>query len=224
MRRLVLLILTLALVTPAPALASGQDAAATHALIAADYALARTRVATIQVAQAKVEQYDRKLAAECPNVGAGSPEDEAASPMSKEVAVALWSISYGAAAGPTERFAGAVKKLHWTNARFNRAVHAFATTLRSLATIQLPNLCDDVRTWTASGFSTVPPNVLVLDEHVEPLRIPDIPWGLVSSYERGDEASRVAYIKHGELKLAEAEFMLGQKDWYQVLETLGVAP
>jgi len=224
MRPLVLVTLVLALVAPAPALASAGDANATHALIGADYALTRTRVATIPVAQGKVEQYDRKLAAECPNVGAGSPEDEAASPMSKEVAVALWSISYGAAAGPTERFAATAMKLHWSNARFTRAVHAFATTLRSLATIQLPNLCSDVRTWTASGFSTVAPNVLAIDEHVEPLRIPDIPWGLVSSDERGGEASLVAYVEHGERKLAEAEFMLGQKDWYQVLETLGVAP
>jgi hypothetical protein len=224
MRRLALPILALAFAAPAPASASPQDAASTHAVIAADYALTRSAVADIPVAQADVERFDRQLAGECPGAGAGTPETEASTPMSKEVAAALWSVSYGSEAGPIARFAKAIRALRWTNGRFERAVHAYARVLSGLATIRLPDLCGDVRSWTASGFETVPRDVVALDEQVEPLVVPEIPWGLVGPYEQGRDASLVTYIKRAERKTAEAEFMLGQKDWYQVLETLGLAP
>jgi len=225
LRRLLgpLVVVTL-LATPAPALADAQDAAATHAGITAGYALARAAVATIPVAQDRIERYNSKLAGECPDVGAGTPETEASEPMSGEVAAALWSISYGAAAGPIKTFARAISPLHWTNPRFNRAVHHLAATLTELATLRMPDLCADVRAWTASGFTTVPQDVLEIDHHVEPLELPEIPWGLVTPYVRTGEAGLVSYIKRAETKVAEAEFIKGQKDWYQVIETLGLEP
>ena len=211
-------------VAPASAPASSQDLASTHAGVAAAYALAKASVAAIPVAQGKIQSYNRKLARECPNAGAGTPENEAAEPMSKEVAAALWSIEYGSTAGPIKTFQKALRSLHWSNGRFNRAVHDYAANLTGLATIPLPDLCSDVRAWRAGNFKTVPKNVLELDEHVEPLELPSIPWGLVAPYVRGHDASLVTFIKHAELKTEEAEFMLGQKDWYQVIETLGLAP
>ncbi len=137
MRRLLAPIAVLALaVAPAPALAGGQDAATTHAAIAAAYALARASVAAIPVAQGRIQSYNRKLAGECPNAGAGTPETEASEPMSKEVAAALWSIEYGTAAGPIKAFQKALRSLHWTNARFDRAVHNYASNLTALATLR----------------------------------------------------------------------------------------
>lgn len=225
MRRLLGPIAVLALaVAPAPALASAQDAAATHTAVAAAYALARASVAAIPVAQGRIQSYKRKLAAECPDAGAGTPETEASEPMSKEVAAALWSIEYGTAAGPIKSFQKALRSLHWTNGRFDRAVHSYASNLTGLATIPLPNLCSDVRAWKAGNFTTVPKDVLEIDERVEPFSLPFIPWGLVAPYVHGHDASLVRYIKGAELKTEEAEFMLGQKDWYQVIETLGLAP
>lgn len=224
-RRLIVQVVVLSVaVAPAPALASSQDVAATHAAITAGYALARAAVAAIPVAQSKIESFNSRLARECPNAGAGALETEAAEPMSHEVAVALWSIAYGSAAGPIEKFARAIRPLHWTSARFDRAAHRFTAILTSLATIRLPDLCGDVRSWAASGFTTVPQHVIELDERVETLEIPEIPWTLISPYLRGRDASLVGYIKRAERKVAEAEFMLGQKDWYQVLETIGVPP
>jgi len=225
MRRLIAPIAVLALAAaPTPALASAQNAASTHTAIAAAYALARVSVAAIPVAQGKIQSYKRKLAGECPNAGAGTPETEASEPMSKEVAAALWSIEYGSTAGPIKTFQKALRSLHWTNARFDRAVHNYAANLTGLATIPLPNLCSDVRAWKAGGFTTVPKDVIEIDERVEPLQLPSIPWGLVAPYVHGHDASLVTYIKGVELKTAEAEFMLGQKDWYQVIETVGLAP
>src|SRR5947209_3672083 len=225
MRRLVvsLVMLTLA-VAASPALASSQDVAATHTAIVAGYALAHASVATINIAQSKIESFNRKLAAECPGVGNGTPESEASQPMSYEVAVALWSIAYGSAAGPIKTFAKAIRPLRWTNARINRVAHTLVANLTALATIPLPDLCGDVRAWTASSFTTIPRHVVELDRRVEPLELPEIPWKLVAPYVRRDDAGLVAYIKRAERKIAEAEFMLGQNDWYQVLQTLGLPP
>ncbi len=214
---------TLAL-TPAPVFADAQDVAATHTAITAGYALARAAVATIPVAQAKIESYKGRLARECPDAGAGTPETEASQPMSDEVAAALWSISYGSAAGPIERFARAIRPLHWTSKRFERSLHSFVAALTGLATLRLPDLCADVRAWTASGFKTVPGDVTELDRQVERLELPEVPWELVAPYERGSEAGLVTFIEDAETKVEEAEFKLGQKDWYEVIETVGLAP
>ena len=181
-------------------------------------------MAAIPVAQANIQSYNRKLAGECPKAGAGTPENEASEPMAKEVAAALWSIEYGTTAGPIKTFQKALRSLHWSNGRFDRAVHSYAANLTGLATIPQPNLCSDVRAWKAGNFTTVPKNVLELDEQVEPLELPSIPWNLVAPYVHGHDASLVKYIKGAELKTEEAEFMLGQKDWYQVIETLGLEP
>jgi hypothetical protein len=225
MRSLVVTIVVVTLpIAPSPALAGSSDVAATHKAIVAGYALARAAVATINVAQSKIESLNGRLAAECPGAGRGAPENEASQPMSHEVTAALWSIAYGSAAGPIETFANAIRPLRWTSARFNRAARTFVANLTALATTPLPDLCGDVRAWRASGFTNIPGHVIELDSRVESLELPKVPWGLVAPYERKGDARLVAYIQRAERKIAEAEFVLGQKDWYQLLETLGVPP
>jgi hypothetical protein len=225
MRRSITLLVVLGLgSTAAPVRASPQDVAATHAAVVAGYRLARAGVATIKIAQSRIESYNRKLAAECPGVGAGTPENEASQPMSYEVAVALWSIAYGSARAPIETFAKALRPLRWSSARINRDAHTFVKNLIGLATIPMPDLCADVRSWVDSRFATVPPRVVELDRHVEPLEVPEAQWDLLAPYAAGADQGRIAYIKHAERKIAEAEFVLGQNDWYQVLDTLALPP
>jgi hypothetical protein len=225
MRRLLLPLVMLALATaPSPARASTQDVSVTHAAIVAGYALARAGVATINTAQSKIESFNRKLAAECAGVGRGTPETEASQPMSYEVAVALWSIAYGSAAGPIKTFAKAMRPLRWTSPRINRVARTLVANLTALATIPLPDLCGDVRAWTASGFTIIPRHVVELDRRVERLELPEIPWKLLAPYVRRGDTGRVAYIQRAERKIAEAEFVLGQSDWYAVLQTLGLPP
>jgi hypothetical protein len=144
--------------------------------------------------------------------------------MSHEVAVALWSIAYGSAAGPIKTFANAIRPLRWTNARMNRAARVFVANLTALAAIPLPDLCGDVGAWRATGFTTIPRQVSELDGRVESLELPEIPWRLIAPYERRGDAGLVAYIRRAERKIAEAEFVLGQSDWYQLLQTLGLPP
>ncbi|HWX75354.1 MAG TPA: hypothetical protein VNZ05_08610 [Solirubrobacteraceae bacterium] len=207
---------------PAGALASAGDVAATHAYIRANYALNRASVSLIPRGEARIQSFNRKLAGECPRAGAGSPVTEVSQPMSYEVAVALWAIAYGTAASPIRTFVAAVKPLHWSNARLTHIARNYAASLHELSTLAVPDLCTDVRAWTASRFQTVPAGVSALDKRVEAIEGESIPRKLLAPFERGSDASLAARTRGLEIKLAENEFMVGQTDLIEVTETLGL--
>lgn len=216
---LVVLVLGIA---PATAFASPQDIAATHTYIEANYALARANVAGISPGQAQIEHLNSELAQECPGVGAGSPETEASQPISHEVTVALWSLAYGADAAAIRTFTNTVGHLHWSNHAITRDAQMFARNLHELATLPLPGLCADVRSWKATGFQTVPATIVTLVDRVEAIAPRTIPPRLLAPYERGADAGIVARTTRLETKLEENEFLVGQRDWVQLLETLGL--
>jgi hypothetical protein len=218
-----LTLLALAMVmAPAQAIAAPGDVAATHAYIQANYALARASVARIGPAQVKIESLNGSLARECPGVGAGSLEDEASQPVSHEVAVALWSLAWGTDAGPVRAFVNVVRRLHWSNRTITRIAARYARSMRELSTVPLPHLCQDVGSWKASGFQVIPPSVLQMVRQVEAIEPKTVPPGLLAPYERGEDAGVLARTLRLETRLAENEFMVGQSDWIQVLQTLGL--
>jgi len=220
-RLTIFVVLALGLV-PAPAIAAPQDIAATHAYIQANHALAQASVSRIGAAQAKIERFNAKLASECPRVGIGSPQDEASQPVSYEVTVALWSIADGTDAGPIRAFLGAAGRLHWGNHSIDRIAETYARSLHELATLPLPDLCQDVRSWKASGFQIIPAASLSLVHRVEAIELNPIPPRLLAPYERGADASILTSTTHLEKRLEENEFLDGQNDWIQVLQTLGL--
>jgi hypothetical protein len=210
------------LAAPAQAIAAPGDLAATHAYIQANYALARTGVALIGAAEAKIQRFNGQLARECPRVGAGGPEDEASQPISHEVAVALWSIAYSTGAGPVRTFVERTRRLRWSNHAITRLAQRFATDWHELTTLPLPHLCEDVRSWKASGFQVISATVLSLVSRVEAIEPKPIPPRLLVPYERGADASILARTTRLETRLEEEEILVGQGDWIQVLETLGL--
>jgi hypothetical protein len=221
--RFLLAALALALgLAPAQAIAAPADVAATHAYIQANYALARASVALIGPVQAKVERVNSSLAHECPRAGIGTPEVEASQPMSYEVAAALWSVAYGTAAGPIRTFVAATARLHWSNHAITRAAASYARNLREFSALPLPNLCADVRSWTASAFQVVPAATLSIDRRAEAIELNTVAPRLLRPYESGNDASVLARTMQLETKIEENEFNLGQNDWIQLLHTLGL--
>ena len=209
-------------IAPAQASARPNNVAATHTYIQASYRLARASVVLIRPVQRKVQLLKEKLAQECPLIGAGSPENEASQPMAHEVADALWSIEYGAAAGPIASFVKTVGPLRWSSGAMTRIAHAYARNLHELATLPLPPLCEDVRSWKATGFQTMPPRTASLAARVDAIEPRPVPPRLLAPFERGADAGVLARAKALETKISENEFVLGQADWIHVLETLGL--
>jgi hypothetical protein len=207
-------------IAPAQSLAS--NVSATHAYIQANYALSKASVAGIGPGQAKIERLNSQLAGECPRVGAGAPQNEAAQPMSHEVTVALWSLSYGTDARAIQAFSKTVGRLRWSNRAITRAAQTYARSLSELAALPVPPLCTDVLAWKQTGFQTISPTVLSLVARVEAIELKPVSPRSLAPYAHGADARLLARTKPLEMKVAENEFMLGQTDWQQLLETLGV--
>jgi hypothetical protein len=217
----ILAVLLLAL-APAAALATPLDAASTHAYIAANYVFAQASAARAKAAQADTVSLTRRFARECPKAGAGAPQNEEAQKLSYEVAGAIWSVAYGADAGPIGVFVRAVKPLRWSNPTLTRAARGYARSLHELATLPVPNLCGDVHAWRASGFQTVPPTTVSFDLHVESIEGHSIAPRLLTPYERPSDRSILARTTRLETKLEHIETITGFDDWDSLLETLGL--
>jgi hypothetical protein len=219
---LVLAVLVLGL-APARAIATPQDIASTHAYIQANFAFARASEARVGTTQASIVRLKRQLGRECRDAGAGSPQNEESQKLSYEVAGALWSVSYGADAGPIRAFARVVRPLRWSNPKLTRIAQGYASSLQALAALPMPNLCGDVRAWSASGFRTIPATTIRFDQHVESITGHTIPPRLLIPYEHPADRSILERTTRVEIKLEHTETEAGVGDWFSLLETLGLS-
>jgi hypothetical protein len=220
--RTILAAVALALLVPAAAGAAPRDIAATHAYIQANYALARAVDARIASTQAGILNRTEQFGRECGNAGAGSPQDEEAQKLSYEAAGALWAVSFGANVQQIRTFARAVKPLRWSNPKLTRIAQSYAQGLLGLATLKTPDLCADVRTWSASGFHTVPASTLRFDGRVEGLEPRTIPPRLLAPFESPADRGALTRTTHLESELEANEFEVGFDDWTSLLNVLGL--
>lgn len=212
----------LGLLASASASAAPRDIASTHAYIQANYTLARAAEARIASTQASILNRTEQFGRACGNVGAGSPQNEESQKLSYEAAGAIWSVSFGANAGPIRAFVRAVKPLRWSNPKLTRIAQGYAKSLQGLATLPLPDLCGDVRTWSASGFRTVPATTLRFDGHVESIEARTISPRLLAPFESPSDRGALARTTHLESELEANEFEVGFDDWTSLLNTLGL--
>lgn len=208
---------------PAAADANPLDVASTHAYIQANYAFARASDAIAGPTQQSILRFNKKLRKECPHVGEGSPQNEESQTPSHEVVGALWSISYGADAGPIRTFVRAIKPLRWSNHRLSRLVQRYTNSLRELAGLPLPDLCGDIGAWRASGYKTVPADTISFVSHAEAIEGHPIPARLLAPYELPSDRAMVKRTLRIEAKLEEIESVTGFDDWDLLLETLSLS-
>jgi hypothetical protein len=209
-------------IAPATAFGTQQDIASTHAYIRANYALNRATQAKTKVAQANIEATIHKLGEECPKLGLGSPQNEESQHLSYEVVVALWSSSFATDAGPIRKFAGIVRHLNWSNQKLTHMAQRYATDLRELAGLPMPNVCGDVTAWKETGFKTVPTTSIQLDRRVEAIEPKAIPPSLLAPYEQPADKAILATTTRIESRLQQIETAEGFDDWDQALETVGL--
>ena len=217
-----LAVLTVGLVPTDALAASRKDITATHTALAAAYTNLRAIVSTWPSEEASFHKLDLKFAAECPGVGAGSPENALEQKLSYEVAGALWAVGYRADASFADTFIKAVSPLRWSNPALTRRAHEFITGLREMIALPVPNLCGDVRSWIASGYRTVPASTLQFDQHVEAINV-EIPLPrLVVKYVQPVDMGLFRRTEHLLTRFDELEFSTGQQAWINLLETLGL--
>jgi hypothetical protein len=214
-------VLTIGLV-PASASATPRDVASTHAYVVAGYAALRATVTTWSSVEASVHKLNLRFRAECPNVGVGSPQSEEEQKLSYEVAGALWATGYHTDAKIVRTFVKAVSPLRWSNPAITRAAHRFIKGLREMTGLAVPDLCGDVRAWSAGGFNTVPSSTEHYVRHVEAIEVKEVPRRLLAPYVQPSDRGLVARAERLAIRFEELEIGRGQDDWNMLLETLAL--
>jgi hypothetical protein len=210
---------------PVAGSARSGDAAATRAFVEANYALARAVVADLPSGRAALTSLVHQIAGSCPQAAAGSPEDGDSERLSDEVIGALSVAVFHLDAPIVARFARAVAPLRWSNRRLTRMVGTYAAKLRGMATLAMPDLCGDVKAWTASGFHTLTASTASFDRRFLAVRIEteEVSPALLKRYERPGEAAVMRRTGRLEGQLVEAEAQ-AVHDWSRILDDLGLNP
>jgi hypothetical protein len=223
---LAVVIALLAAMLPAGASAASgtprEDVVSTHRALLATYALLRATVRTWPTEETGLSALDRQLAGECPDVGAGSPQSEADQKLSYEVVGMLWGNAYRTDAAISQRFIQAVQPLSWTDPSLNRRLHGFVQGLREMLALSTPDVCADVRAWSASDYRTVPTDVLAFDSHIEAIDVEVPPTAILSRYVQPADRPLLARVKLLNTKFDELEALTGQRYWIELLGTLGL--
>jgi hypothetical protein len=214
-------VLTLGL-APTSADASSKDVASTHAYAVAAYAALHEVVSKWSTIEAGIHKLDLRFGAECPKVGAGSPQSEEEQKLSSEVAGALWATGYHTEAKVVQRFVKAVSPLTWSNPAITRAARRFTKGLHEMTLLPIPDLCGDVRAWQASGYKTVPADVEQYDQRVEAIEVKEIPRKLLLPYALPSDRGLIATDVRLDTRFGELEFERGQDDWDALLEVLAL--
>jgi len=214
-------VLALAL-TPATAGAASRDIASTHTYLEASYKVLHAAVSTWSTVEASIHSLDLRFHAECPDVGAGSPQNEEDQKLSYEAAGALWATGYHTDAAIVHAYVKTVNRLTWSNPQITRDAHRLTRGLQEMTELQVPNICADVRAWGANSYGAAPANVKQYDEHVENIEIHEIPRHLLVPYVQPAEDGLRKQDEHLATRFEELEFMRGQADWIALLEVLGV--
>jgi hypothetical protein len=207
---------------PATADATSRDIASTHTYLKASYKVLHAAVSTWPTVEASIHSLDLRFHAECPDVGAGSPQNEEDQKLSYEVAGALWATGYHTDAAIVHTYVNTVNRLTWSNPQITRDARRLTRGLQEMTELQVPNICADVRAWGANDFGAAPANVKQYDEHVEAIDIHEIPQHLLVPYVQPADNGLRTRVEHVATRFEELEFMRGQADWIALLEVLGV--
>ena len=202
--------------------ATSRDVASTHTYLEASYRVLHAAVSTWSTVEASIHRLDLRFHAECPDVGAGSPQNEEDQKLSYEAAGALWATGYHTDAAIVHAYVHTVNRLTWSNPQITRDARRLTRGLEEMTELKVPNICADVRAWGANNFGAAPANVKQYDQHVEAIEIHEIPRHLLVPYVQPADNGLCKRVEHLATRFEELEFMRGQADWIALLEVLGV--
>jgi len=209
--------------TPASASAAPRDVASTHAYLVAGYAALHATVSKWSAVEASIRKLDERFHAECPEVGAGSLQSAEEQKLAYETAGALWATGYHTDRKIVQAFVRAVGPLRWSNPTIDRSARRFTKGLREMTVLPVPDLCGDVRAWSAGGFKAVPASTEQYVRRVEAIDVKEIPRGLLAPYVQPADRGLRARVERLATQFEELEFSRGQDDWNTLLETLALS-
>lgn len=208
----------------APAAARASDASATAAYLRANYALVKVGHANLGASIAGYKSVLATVRRECPQAAAHSPQDPESTDLSNEVIGAM-VLSAGRPDRPAvQTFLRAVKGLRWSSGAVTRAVTRYATNLRKLYALQVPNLCGDVRAWASNRFASLPSSTLSFVGVFYPnwVALGLLPGGL-ARFENGSDRALAQGSARFEYQITNVEAE-AVETWGSIMDTLELNP
>jgi hypothetical protein len=211
------------LLLPASAQAAS-DAATTQAYVRADYRLVQTAASRLSTGDAAIKGVLAGVRRECPVAAAGSPQDPESTQLSNEVIGRMVTAALHTDLGSIREYVRAVSSLRWSSGSLTGAVHAYVGKLRTLASLSEPDLCGDVRAWSAGGFTHLPGTTAAFSPRFMEVWVAlgEQPPGL-ARYESGQVRSLARRAQERETKLSEFEAD-HVETWGQIMSALQLWP
>ena len=207
---------------PAGAVAAPRDTSSTNAYLVATVSELRATIASFHNVQANIDALNGRYAAECPGEGAGAPNNGQQNPVVLELAGAGWATTFRSDSRIIQAFERAVEPLRWSDARITRDLAGYVSSLRELSELPLPDLCADLRSWSASGFQTIPVATVQFDRRLEAIHGEPPPASLLVPYEGRAQRILAARVARLESTLGALETTSEQAWGDMLLETLGL--
>jgi hypothetical protein len=208
---------------PACALASS-NAAATQAYVQADYALVRVARSHLATSEAAPLQILAQVRRECPGAGAGSPQNPESTQMSDQVIGAMVISAAEPDRAAMNTFIHATSGLSWSNSALTHAVHAYASDIKTVLSLPVPNLCAEARAWAADGFKSLPAGTVSFVAKFMPawVAVGLLPPQL-GHYESASVKALVAHATPLEQQLSEGEAR-AVEHWGDIMNALQLWP
>ena len=209
---------------PAPALASAGDVATTHSYVSANYTLVHTATTKLSIARTAIERVLANVTNQCPQAAAGSPQNEQSTQMSNEVIGTMVTSAIADYKTQIAAYVRVAERSRWSSGGLTGTVHAYASKLKTMASLPIPDICADVRAWVASGYRTLPPgNVRFAPQFMSAwVALGELPSGL-SQFERPEDRSLASSSMRSESELNEFEAVEVEK-YTAIMNELGVQP
>jgi hypothetical protein len=209
---------------PASAPAVQGDAAATRAYIQADYRLVRTGVSAIPRIEATLHKVLAGVRAECPMAAAGSPQNPQSTQLSDEV-IGDMVLSVVALDRPAGRaFVNDAGHLAWSDRALTRTIQSYVGKVKVLVAMPHPKLCSDVKSWAATGFTTLPASTLVFSPRFMSawVALGELPAGL-ARYATPED--RTLFVRTRRLEEQFTDLEAREVETYaQIMNPLGLSP
>jgi len=135
---------------------SRADARSTRAYLVAYERLLRAQIANLGQGQSALSTVITQTARECPGVLAQAPQGQELNEVSMEIGAALGVAVTTPNRPAISTFLASTRSLRWSSDGVAGAVSIFETKEAVIAAMTSPNLCGDLRSWAASGFTQLP--------------------------------------------------------------------
>lgn len=139
----------------------------TSRYLQAVYTLARAESARVGDSIEALEGEAAKIAPGCPSSLAQPPEGKQVGELGAETSAVAFLAGAKPDAEAIHKFAARIAGLHWSNGRITALVRSLAAEERAAAALRLPDVCADIKAWTASGYHTLPESTTRFAKQVE---------------------------------------------------------